>query len=236
MQHIVHPGRDMFTGKTKSGKTTLAVEITLKKFVPVVDRIIFLCPTGSQEAFAPLWPYINRKRDVFDPNDEGVIKTISRQLDSQKKVASEMNLPHINTLIFIDDMAGKKILHGNRHSDFADLSLRCNHSHTSIILLTQQPKGITPTFRESLDGLICFPSLKRADREWLFDEYNCMIKKKTFIKLVKQAWKGAGNDDYAQFGEHFLFITFPVRAAPRYFIDFSYELSTRNSKQSGNTE
>jgi GTPase SAR1 family protein len=231
MEHFVHPGRVLIAGKSKSGKTTLAVKIILKKYSPKVNRIMFLCPTYHQPAFDPVRHLLKEKRDVFNTDDENAIKVIEKQLQEQRNICDKMGLPPVETLLFIDDMAGKKMMHGNRHSPFANLSLHCNHLHLSIIVLTQQPMGITPSFRENIDCLICYPSLKRTDREWLYNEYNCMMKKKTFIKLVKQAWKGPGNTEYSEFGEHFLFIVFPVRAAPRYFIDFSHELSTRNPKQ-----
>ena len=82
-----------------------------------------------------------------------------------------------------------------------------------------------------MEGLVAFPSLRTADRDWLYEEYNgCMLKKKTFMKLVKQAWKGPGQVDYDHLGENFLFILLRQRATPRYFINLTHELHARKAK------
>lgn len=226
MDSITIPGRYLLMGKSRSGKTTLAVELYEACFEGKTDRIIMICPSYDQETYAPIRKHVNEKRDVFTDDDPDVIKTIVKQIETTRKLCIEkrMKIPH--TLVIIDDMSGAKISHGGRHSPFANFTVRCNHLNTSIMFLAQQATGVTPTFRDNLEGLICFPTLRSKDREWLYNEYNAMMKKKTFLRLVKKAWKGVGRDDMEEWGEHFLFITFPTRKKPRYFGDFKYELST----------
>lgn len=235
MNFFEHPGRYLFTGKSKSGKTTLAVEIIRAHFHKLVDRIIIICPTfDKQSAFDPIRQFIDPKRDVFNATSESgenIMTTIFNQLKEQQNVAISKKSKEPNTLILIDDIAGNKIVHGGRHGAFPNLAIMANHYNASMFVLSQQPKAISPAFRDNLEGVICFPTLKEQDRKWLYEEYNgCMLKQKTFMKLVKQAWKGPGNDHYNQFGEHFLFIVLPPRAAPRYFTGLTHELFTTKSK------
>lgn len=231
MQHFVHPGRYLFAGKSKSGKTTLLVDVVRQHFKNLVDRIIFVCPTIDQPLFDPIRNLYKSERDVFDYNDKNVFDLILKQIRLQKAFCKKEGIPEVRTLLIIDDTAGLNVMHGGRHGKFSNLSIHCNHENLSIFVLTQQPKGISPSFRENLEGLVCFPLLSRKDRDWIYEEYNgCVVKKKTFQKLVLRAWKGQENEDFEEFGKHFLFITFPVRAQPRYFGDFAYELFARRGR------
>lgn len=232
MQHFIHPGRYLFAGKSKSGKTTLLVDVVRRHFKNLVDRIIFVCPTLDQEIFDPIRPLFNPKTDVFDYNDKDVFLVIEKQVRFQRALCAKEGIPEIKTLLIVDDTAGLNIMHGGRHSKFSNLAIHCNHLNLSIFSLTQQPKAITPSFRENLEGLVCYPLLGRKDREWLYDEYNgSLVKKRTFQKLVLASWKGPENEDFEDFGKHFLFITFPIRAQPRYFGDFSHELFARKGRK-----
>lgn len=233
MHHFGHPKKYLITGKVGSGKTTFAINLAKQVYYDDMDRIIVVCPTyETQSVFDPIREKIVKERDVFTDSSQNPFKKIKKELEMQVKICTRKGIPKLKTLIIIDDMGGDKMLHGGRHSDFASLSLQTRHLGTSIILISQQPKSVTPAFRDNVEGVVSFPSLRKLDVEWLVEEYNgCMMKKETFRKLVKQAWKGVGNSDYDEFGSHFLFILLNARSYPRYFCDLTHELHTRSSKK-----
>lgn len=223
-----HPYRALFAGKSKSGKTALAVKLINESWRNEIDRFMVFCPTWDQKAFDPIRDLVRRKEDIIQNYDKDPFPSLYRQLLNIKKKCIEKKYQMPRTLLLIDDMSGSKILHGGRLSAFAHLSIQSNHLSLSIFVLTQQVKSISPAFRDNLDGLIAFPMNREEDRDWLFKEYNGnMIRKKTFKKIIKTAWKGVGNEGYDRYGQHFLFVHLPVRAPTRYFSDFNHEITPR---------
>ena len=233
---LKHPFRLMVAGKSGSGKTTLVVDIIKECFHPQVDRIMILCPSwDSQENFDPIRKYVDRKRDVIDKFNRDPFKKLLKQLNEQKILAKEEGRKNIKTLILIDDMAGSRMLHGGRVTPFSNLAIQSNHVDLSIIVLTQQPKAITPGFRDNLEGVICYPPQRKIDRQWLFEEYNGNnLSKKKFFEIISIAWKGIHQNDYSQLGQHFIFMFMPIRAPIRYFADFHFELTPKKFTLKGN--
>lgn len=230
-----HPGRYLFTGKSGSGKTTLAIEVILKLYIgggvkrdTTIDRIIVVCPTYfEQKTFDPIREYVNPKRDVFVQINGDTISQILEEIRDQYHITTERGVKPIETLVIIDDMGGNRALHGGRHGSFPDFCLQSRHYHTSLFVVTQQAKSITPAFRDNLEGVIIYPSLRKNEIDWAYEEYGMTLKKDSFVRLLKKAWRGPGRNDDLQWGEHFLFILLGLRTRPRFFVDFTHELSKR---------
>lgn len=235
---IQHPFRLLITGKAKSGKTTLCVKKINENIRPRVQRLIVVCPTWeSQKVFDPIRDMVKSERDVFSPFSAKIFEKIYEQLQQQLKIALEKGLPPIETCLLIDDMAGTKDVHGGRQTPFGQIAIQASHLHCSIFTMTQSPKAISPMFRENLDGVIAFIPQSRRDRDWLYEEYNGnMMKKETYMKMLKTAWKGFGNCDHEEFGKHFIFILFQTRSPTRYFADFENELRTKKNTSTTNEQ
>lgn len=225
--NIVHPFRLLVAGKAKSGKTTLVVDIIHRIMRPQIDRIIVLCPSwNTQDVFDPIRDMVNPSRDVWTDLDTNPFATIMKQLLKQIEYAKAKGTAPIRTLLFIDDMSGSKMMHSGRITPLSHLSIQSRHLCLSIFILSQQPKSITPGFRDNTDGVIAFPPQRELDRAWLYQEYNGnAIEKQKFIDLIMTAWKGVDRKDFLEFGTHFLFILLPFRSITRYFADFDYELT-----------
>lgn len=241
MENVVffkHPGRYLFTGKSGSGKTTLAIKVisnlyakNKKKKTATIDRIIVVCPTyWEQDIFEPIREFVNPHRDVFLQLNGDTITQILEEIQNQYHICSESGLPPIETLVLIDDMGGNKALHGGRHGSFPNFCLQSRHYHTSLFVVTQQAKSVTPAFRDNLEGVIIYPSLRKNEIDWAYEEYGMTLKKDSFVRLLKKAWKGPGKNDDSEWGQHFLFILLGLRTKPRFFVDFTHELSKRKSE------
>jgi hypothetical protein len=235
------PGRYLITGKAGSGKTTVTVDVIVRKYCKkkpngkrVVDRVIVICPTyDTQSAFDPLREFVDSERDVFTELRPSTISQIVEQIKEQHRVAHERGVDPPNNLILIDDFAGNRTLHMGRKGDFADFVLQSRHYNTSLFVISQQPKAITPAFRDNLEGVIVFPSLRRADYDWVHEEYGgAMRSKEEFMKVVRRAWRGPNGKE--EFGQHFLFILLEPRTPARFFTDFTHELSSRKPKLTWN--
>lgn len=221
---IQHPSRTLICGRAKSGKSHLFVKLLDQQLRNQIDRLIVICPTWHQKLFDPIRDLVKNEEDVIENFDKDPFHKIYDQLVYIKKQCEKKGIATPNTLIFVDDMAGSKFLHGGRINKFSLLSIQTTHWNTSIVVITQAPKAITPSFRDNLENLITFPLNKSEDQEWLFKEFNGnMFNKKRFKKIIKIAWSSFDG----RYGEHFLFIHLPIRSETRYFSDFKYELTPK---------
>ena len=222
---IRHPCRFLFAGRTKSGKTTLCVKLIDEVMRNQIDRMKVLCPTWDQDLFDPIRDLVIEKDDVIQDFKNDPFEGLLKELKTLHAICKKKGIKMPSTLLLIDDMAGTKMIHGGAISPFAHIAIQANHWNLSIFLLTQKPKAVSPSFRDNLECLVSFPLNKKADQDWLFEEFNGnMIKKKVFLKLIKRSWKGFEDSGY---GRHFLFIYFPSGSHLRYFSDFAYELTPR---------
>lgn len=222
---IKHPGRFLFAGRSKSGKTTLCVKLIDEVMRNQVDRMKVLCPTWDQDLFDPIRDLVLDKSDIIQDFDNDPFRALLKELKTLNAICKKKGIKTPRTLLLIDDMAGTKMLHGGAISPFAHIAIQAPHWNLSIFLLTQKAKAISPSFRDNLEYLVAFPLNKTEDQEWLYKEFNGnMVKKKVFMKLIKRSWKGFEDSGY---GRHFLFIHFPSGSHLRYFSDFAYELTPR---------
>lgn len=186
-----------------------------------MDRFIIVCPTFQvQSCFRFLDNKVNSKRDVFTEPDDTTFKNILKQLLKTRERCIEKNLPMVKTLLFVDDMAGTKYIHGGRTSAFGNLCIQSPHLSTTILCISQQPTAITPSFRDNVNAVMAFPSRKIADVEYLEGEFGGEVGSKLKIRsIIEKAWN---YDD--EYGQHFLFVYSPPRSKSRFFIDFNKEI------------
>jgi hypothetical protein len=160
-------------------------------------------------------PFVEPERDVHTAPNENTFKMIKKELIAMKEYTSMNGLKPLQTLIFVDDLAGLNIIHGGRISAFANLAVQVRHFDTSIISIAQQFTAITPAFRDNCGAVIAFPSNRHQDKDFIKKEYcNTHFPPRVMDEIIETAWKQMKP----------LFIIANARQELRYFIDFYHEI------------
>ena len=223
---LVHPFRALITGKADSGKTYLAVRIMMAKRNEF-DRLIVICPTwNTQDIFRCLDSMVIRKKDIYEDPDISTFSSIKADLLNVRNKTKQEGLPDVRTLLFIDDLSGTKFIHGGRISAFANLSIQIRHLGCSSILISQQAKSVTPSYRDNINVLCAFPSQKREDLKWIESEFgNLNWSSEQMRSIILAAWNGFSDEN--EWGQHFLFIYCHPRGQSEYYCDFDYRLEIK---------
>ncbi len=232
-EFLKHPFRALITGKSQSGKTTLAVDLLVNRVIPQVDRLIVVVASfWTQDTFKPLWQLtkVNKgedtarlipKRDLFAELTPDVLRFIQKQL--HEKAADE------RVAIFIDDQAGSHSVHLGRKGVFATIANNAVWQNSSVIVLTQNLTSISPSFRDNVEGLIAFQTIKLAEFKLLKSEYNMWkTEPDRFNVIYEKATDPDGSNesvavDGSRRSHNFLFILLAT-TPPKYFKRFDTEL------------
>ncbi len=227
---IVHPSRLLISGRSRMGKTTFAVKLICQQFRRIVDRIIIVCPTYNiQDTFDPIRKLV-QPCDVYTRATKEdfvlIYKSIKKIQEFNKSKGNAMQ----RILILVDDMAGTPALHGSRISPFAHLSIQTPHWSTSMIVITQQPTNVSPSFRDNAEAIVVFPSEGVLEVEWLYRCYSSLMMNEGDMKrIILKAWRG-GRKDNQEWGKHFLFIECTPRRHSQFWIDFDTRIYLKNEK------
>jgi hypothetical protein len=220
---IRHPCRVFVVGKAQTGKTTLVVDLVLKRF-PDMTRYIVVCPSFRQQSTYDPIRKLFVARDIHEkPSNQLFQKIYDSVTGFYKDMVSKGNHPP-KTLIIFDDIAGQNMVQGNGRGAFANFSIQCTHWNASMIVISQQPKRIDVSFRENAEHIIAFPSESENEVRWLIDTHNSSIFSKTFNfkDVIFTAWTNGNGIE--QVGKHFLYICAPPRSLARFFCDFDKEI------------
>jgi hypothetical protein len=223
---IQHPTRLFVCGRAQMGKTTALVQVILKNFMHM-DRYIVICPSfRSQETYSAIRHKFHEK-DIHENPKPSKFKEIMDELFNFRAFAKSKGI-NPKTLILIDDMAGKSIIHGNGKGAFANFATQVTHLNASCIVASQMPKTVDPNFRSNAENFMVFPSESEREMKWLNESFNSTIiyDKTDFREKVKQAWRGRDGN----IGEHFLFIHSAPRKLSRFFSDFDYEVGVERTE------
>lgn len=223
--NIVHPARILICGKSGSGKTHLAMKIVKDVLNSQIDRWIIICPTfATQKVFRyfNVLKKFDAERDVFEDLNASTFNEVYRQLLEQIKYCEEKGIEPIRTCLLIDDCGSNNQLHGGRISPFGKLCIQFRHLNTSAIVIVQNPKLVSPNYRENANHFIFFPSHRFEEKEWIYKELNPSgeCSKITFFALLEKAWY---NDEI----NHFLYVFCPPRSGIKMYRDFSFELNIK---------
>lgn len=122
------------------GKTTYAVNLILNNYRAQVDRIIMCCPTWHQPLFDPI-RHLVHIRDVYTDVSKETFAKIARELERDTRLGKAKRV-----LLYVDDCAGTKAIHGNGVGPFAHLAIQTPHWNVSMIVVSQQPSRVDPRY------------------------------------------------------------------------------------------
>ncbi len=170
------------------GKTTLAVDLILTRFMANVKRCFAVCPTWyQQKTLKPLRdiPGAFPKHNVFTAVDDDVFETIYQRLVAKP----------CPTLLFVDDAAAEAAVNKGNKGSFSRLCLAAPHLQLSIVGCFQRLTSASPAFRDNAEGLISFVPSKLLDVSTLYEEFNPCPARAKSKELVREAldygWKNA---------------------------------------------
>jgi ABC-type dipeptide/oligopeptide/nickel transport system ATPase subunit len=225
------PLRLLITGPCGTGKTTLAVFLMIQ-FADNFDRIIIVCPGFEDQPVFRLLDTLVNPKDVFLNPGTQTFKEIKEDLQIVSEYCKKQGKRPLRTLVFVDDLAGLHVIHGGRFGDFPHFAIGCRHLSTSLIVIAQQPTAVSPAFRDNVNAVICFPSNRQQDLEWLIKEYKGInMTKEEMRALIRKAWIGPGNKNEEGVNQHFLTIISHPRMGNRYFCDFDWSVTPKLQKQ-----
>ncbi len=226
--NIQHPARLLISGKAGSGKTWLAVDLIDRVLRHQVNRLIVICPTWyTQSIFRCLDGMVKPDRDVFEDLENDTFEEIYKQILQQVRYCAQNNKEPIKTLLFIDDCGSNNLIHGGRISCFGKLAIQFRHLNVSSIVIVQNPKLVSPNYRENANHFIFFPCHRLEEMEWIYKEFNpSFCQKKTFFKILLRAW-GLKNNEENDGETTFIYIYCPPRHSIRFFKGFSSEFTLR---------
>lgn len=206
--------RTFVTGRSKSGKTTLVVEILKKYLLDRIHRFFVICPSFyTQNTFKKIRQFADPE-DVYTerPTDE-IFQEIRAKIDADL----EEN-PDKMFLLFIDDLSSDSVTNHGRKGAFASLSTEAPHINLSIIALFQQAKTCSPAFRNNADNFIIFPPADNFGMKCFNEEQTPYIydakKAKEFSYLTAKIWEK----------NRFVFIHRPARIKPISFENFDKQI------------
>lgn len=223
MDLITHPSRTLICGRSRMGKTTLAVRIINEQLKKSLDRIILVSSSSHQNTYDSIRKFIQRN-DIHSNPHKDTFKNIFEDIAKLVRIAHNNGIPPQRTLILVDDLAGTGLMHNNRKGAFASLSVQTPHWSISLIVISHKPTNTDPDFRNNAENIIIFPPDGEEEYLWVKRCYQSLaMKNKSLLQIVSFAFNG-GKDNSSEWGKHFLFIYAEPRSHSRFFVDFDREI------------
>lgn len=221
---LEHPTRWLIVGESRTGKTTLMVNVIKHWFAGQVNRAIIFCPTFErQRTYDPIRALFKPK-DVYTKVNPKSIQMVMDQLEHGLKRAEATKTPQEKVLIVIDDMAGNSAIQGRRQGPFATLSVQTTHWNISLFVVSQEPTCCDPNFRNNAENITYFPSAGKCSFNWLQNTYTSLDMNKDDMKKIILLAQRGGRADNEERGRHFLYIYKEPGGFSRFFIDFNREI------------
>jgi energy-coupling factor transporter ATP-binding protein EcfA2 len=154
-----HNIRMLICGPSASGKTTLVREMLYKHCNGIYHDIFVICPSLRQA----LWSDVAIKKENMseEPTD-------AQFLSFLEKIAKNFEDDKRSLLIF-DDCVNTEIL--KRTSELCKVWLRIRHYNCSVILISQNLKGVPPFIRSNLTHFITFHNSNRDEIKKMREEF-----------------------------------------------------------------
>lgn len=180
LRRVQHPSRLLVTGRSKCGKTSVAVYTILQLHKRYKWHHIYLvCPTAEQPTFDPIRKYIER---TWKEGDEETFTTILRRVKINHAEGRR-------SLLIIDDCSGDTGTNTGRKGALPTLANNARWLSLSIVIITQNMTSITPSFRDNADCCLMFNTLKQAERNYYLQERNPFDTPQMMKRVMMEAFE-----------------------------------------------
>lgn len=174
------PIRIIIAGRSKSGKTTLLINLLMKSelLCSKFDKITIISPTAYTQD--KLWNNLKKP--------DG--KTIVLHNKYQETIIDEVEKKPLGEqhLVVFDDCLGQLRAGASYRNKLDQLMARARHNNISVIINTQSIMALTPSIRQDSDVYIVFEQHREAEVERLKEEFY-YFSKEDFKKLLKYCTK-----------------------------------------------
>jgi len=181
------PIRILIFGRSKLGKTTLAMAIFATSFFNIVDNIFVVSPNYAQKTFDGLRCFVDDD-NIYDQTESlNVYEEIFNKLTNIHK-----DNPDSKSLLIVDDVSTDTSTNTGRKGPFAKLVISAPHLNLSIIGIFHQVKTVTGTFRDNADIIIAFEPSSQAEFETLIRDLMPISFTKNYNKnldILETSWK-----------------------------------------------
>lgn len=222
MALITYPSRTMIIGRSRMGKTTIAVKI-LQHLQRHVKFWFFVCPSLDQKVFDPV-RHLFRPGCVFTkPSGSSMAQVVTR-IEALFQEFRRKGLDEPSIGLFFDDVSGTSAIHGGGKGMFSNYATRITHLGASMVVIGHKPTDIDPSYRNNAENVVVFPSEAKSDETWLIENFGTNSDPRINIREAIALTWGGQCDQNPIWGKHFLFIHREPRSRSRFFIDFDQEI------------
>ena len=197
------PLRGIVLGPSGSGKTNLLVDLVLRLYRTVFERVYVFSPSVHLDSsWAPVKEYVERVLGVdqqqepcfFDSWDTGALM---ESYETQVAVIREMKRRKLkelyNICIIVDDFADDpRAMHQSGGytaggSMLNTLFVRGRHAFISTIVSTQKLRLVSSTIRVNAQFFLDWRLRNRLELESLIEELSAVYDKKTLMEMYETA-------------------------------------------------
>jgi ABC-type oligopeptide transport system ATPase subunit len=169
---INHPSRTLIIGKSRSGKTTIAVDI-VGWLQLQLDYIIIASPTyAKQKTWDPVRKYINKH--FLDP-----IKAMEYLMEYR----DDHNDANIG--LIMDDVSFDHVVNPGNKGTFPMLCYNAVHENISLIIICHRAANVSVALRDNADNYIQFFISSEKQLKSLAEDFSVSGKTADYLKLIK---------------------------------------------------
>lgn len=186
-----HPAKVMFCGASKSGKSTLIINLLIKDvyYANYFHNIFVFSPNSYvDENFEALRKHDTDERVQFIDDLDSAPEMVQQIINAQKQIIQHEGIENSpRLLIILDDFIDNKKL--VNHKILQQLFTQGRHDNISTWVSVQAYNACPLKCRKQLNNIIAFSSPDEREIDSLLEHKHRDISKEDFIKLFDMATK-----------------------------------------------
>ena len=174
---ITHPHRTLIIGRSRSGKTTLAVSFLASGYIDKFEVVYWFCSTiDDQDTYDCLREYIHEDMVWKDLNDAALQEMLDFHNEAERPKA----------LMVIDDQSAQTSLNKGNKGIFAMIVTTAPWLNLSIMCLSHKVTSVSPVFRDNAEHVILLYLGNNAQKKRAVEEFNYFKHKNVFLDLYSE--------------------------------------------------